>query len=114
MGEKDVQTHQVQVQSHFRREARAGGGAECGAGEQQRVTKDRFMITAFNLDCVPCTEQMPAKGGFTEINQVIYKQVYNNKWMQYNQQPLLHVCLLLNVVEGVYLNVTDASFRRDA
>lgn len=27
--------------------------------------------------------------------------------MQYNQQLLFHVCLLLNVVKGVHLNVID-------
>lgn len=45
--------------------------------------------------------------GFTIINHVIYKQANNNKWMQYNQQLLFHVCLLLNVVKGVHLNVID-------
>jgi len=81
-----------------------------GRSHRQRVRVDWFMNTAFNLACA--LQQVSRRAdasqrGFTVINQEIHKQDNKNKWMQYNLQPLLHVCLLLNVVETVNLNVND-------
>lgn len=55
---------------------------QCGTGEQQRVSEDRFMNTLFNLACVLRTVNHRAgasQRGFTIINQVIYKQANKNK-----------------------------------
>lgn len=65
------------------------------------------MNTALNLVCVLHTVHHGADAsqkGFTVINQVIYKQANMNKWDQYNQVALLHICL---VVKSSVCNMQD-------